>query len=238
MYHNIANPPAEAGLKGLYVCPSMFRFQMWYLKIAGFTVVPLHEIAGLTERDLSGKKIAALTFDDGYEDFYTNAFPVLGRYGYPATVFVVSGLAGSINAWDEKALSIRKRLMGWDRIKELAAFKNVFFGSHTITHPFLTKIGKKQAEAEIFGSKQAIEDRIGSPVETFCYPYGDCNGAVKELVREAGYKIAVTTNRGEVRPGDDPLLLRRVLIRRNSHPLNFMLKMHTGHEERKGLRGK
>ena len=236
MYHNIARPPVEARLKGLYVSPEMFRFQMWYLKIAGFRVVPLHEIAGLAERNAANKKIAALTFDDGYEDFYANAFPVLERYGYPATVFVVSGLAGTTNAWDENSLGVRKRLMGWDRIKELAARKNVFFGSHTVTHPFLTKVGGKQAKEEISRSKREIEDRTGSPVETFCYPYGDCNEAVKEMVREAGYNTAVTTNRGEVRPGDAPLLLRRAFIRHNTHPINFLVKMHTGYEERKGLR--
>lgn len=235
MYHNIAHPPTKGRLKGLYVSPSMFRFQMWYLKVAGFAVVPLHDIVNFAGNDSVRKRIVALTFDDGYEDFYINAFPALEKFGYPATVFIVSDFVGMTNTWDENSLGIRKKLMTWDKIRELSAH-NTFFGSHTRTHPFLTKIENEHAREEIFISKQVIEDQTGNPVETFCYPNGDCNNDVKEMVKEAGYKVAVTTNRGSVRAGDDPLTLRRAFIRYNTHPLHFLCKIHTGYEERKGLR--
>ncbi|MCL5024011.1 MAG: polysaccharide deacetylase family protein [Nitrospirae bacterium] len=235
MYHSVAYPPAEGRLKGLYVSPPMFRFQMWYLKVAGFAVVPLQDIAGPAGSGFPQTRTVALTFDDGYEDFSVNAFPVLHHYGYPATVFVVSDRAGATNTWDENSLGIRKRLMTWDTIRELSA-RNVFFGSHTRTHPFLTRTEKDHAREEIFGSKRMIEEQTGTSVETFCYPYGDCDPAVAEMVKEAGYRIAVTTNRGSVRPGDDPLTLRRAFIRYNTHPFSFFLKLHTGYEERKGRR--
>jgi peptidoglycan/xylan/chitin deacetylase (PgdA/CDA1 family) len=235
MYHNIAHPPANGRLKGLYVSPAMFRFQMWYLKVAGFAVVPLREIVGLTGNSSPHKKVVALTFDDGYEDFYDNAFPVLKEYRFPATVFVVSDLVGATNTWDADSLGIRKRLMAWDRIRELSAH-NIFFGSHTRTHPFLTRIGNDRAREEIYRSKKTIEEQAGSSVEAFCYPYGDCNDTVKNIVREAGYKVAVTTNRGSVHAGDDPLVLRRAFIRYNTHPLLFLCKIHTGYEDRRGLR--
>jgi peptidoglycan/xylan/chitin deacetylase (PgdA/CDA1 family) len=235
MYHNIAHPPTKGRLKGLYVTPSMFRFQMWYLKFAGFEVVPLHDIAGLVGNNTAHRKFIALTFDDGYEDFYINAFPVLQKYGYPATVFIVSDFVGMTNTWDEDALGIRKQLMTWDKIRDLSAH-NVFFGSHTKTHPFLSKIAEDHAREEIYESKKIIGVQTGHSVEAFCYPYGDCNYAVEEMVREAGYKVAVTTNRGSVRGGDDPLILRRAFIRRNTHPLLFLQKVHTSYEERKGLR--
>jgi peptidoglycan/xylan/chitin deacetylase (PgdA/CDA1 family) len=234
MYHNIARPPAEARLKGLYVSPLMFTFQMWYLKVAGFSVVPLTEIAA-AQNDHPGKRTVALTFDDGYEDFYLNAFPVIEKYGYPATVFVVSDLAGKTNIWDEQSLGVRKRLMSWDQIRELSR-QRISFGSHTRTHPFLTKIGKERAKEEIVGSKEIIEEQTGHPAETFCYPYGDCNADVREVVREAGYTVAVTTNRGSVRAGDDPLLLRRAFIRHNTHPVHFLCKLYTGYEEKRGRR--
>lgn len=235
MYHNIAHPPADGGLKGLYVSPAMFRFQMWYLKVSGFAVVPLHHVTEMEGNNSSSTKVVALTFDDGYEDFYVNAFPILQKYGYPATVFVVSDLVGTTNSWDENSLGIRKQLMTWDRIRQLSAY-NVFFGSHTRTHPFLTKIGHEDAKEEIYGSKKTIEEQTGVHVDTFCYPYGDCNHAVIEMVREAGYKVAVTTNRGSVRTGDDPLVLRRAFIRYNTHPLHFLCKIHTRYEDGKGLR--
>ncbi len=235
MYHNIARPPADGRLTGLYVSPAMFRFQMWYLKVSGFAVVPLHAMTDVAENNSSRKRIVALTFDDGYEDFYVNAFPVLQKYGYPATVFIVSDLVGMTNSWDENSLGIRKQLMTWDRIRQLSAH-NVFFGSHTRTHPFLTRLGCEEAKEEILGSKNIIEKQLDCPIETFCYPYGDCNDTVKNMVKEASYKVAVTTNRGSVHAGDDPFTLRRAFIRYNTHPLHFLCKIHTDYEERKGLR--
>ncbi|HET6515292.1 MAG TPA: polysaccharide deacetylase family protein [Thermodesulfovibrionales bacterium] len=208
---------------------------MWYLKAAGFVVVPLHEIMDFGGTDARRKKVVALTFDDGYEDFYVNAFPVLEKYGYPATVFVVSDLVGTTNAWDENSLGIRKQLMAWDRIRALSS-RNVFFGSHTRTHPFLTRIEEQRAREEIDSSKKIIEEQTRHVVETFCYPYGDRNNAVKRMVREAGYKVAVTTDRGSVHREDDPLTLRRAFIRYNTHPIHFLQKLHTGYEDRKGRR--
>ena len=174
MYHNIAIPPHRGSLRSLYVTPRMFRFQMRYLRYAGFKVVSLHEIIQFIDGDGTDEKLVALTFDDGYQDFYENAYPALKAHGYPSTVFLVADLIGKENLWDYKERGIRKRLLDWNRIVEM---KNhgVIFGSHSKTHPFLSKLSDAETAHEIKGSKDAIEERLDMPVQFFCYPSRDYN---------------------------------------------------------------
>ncbi|MDA8087058.1 MAG: polysaccharide deacetylase family protein [Nitrospiraceae bacterium] len=214
VYHSIGSPPRNAGMRsrGLYVKTGVFSFQMWYLRAAGFRVVSLKEIVDFAcgaQKNLSGR-LAALTFDDGYMDFYENAFPVLKRHGYPSTVFLVSGLAGRFNFWDggEKGCA-EHRLLDWQKAAELSA-GGVTFGSHTKTHPHLTRIAGSRLKEEILGSRQEVEDKLGMRVDFFCYPYGDYNEEVLREVKEAGFIGATTTRRGLVCMGDDLFELKRM----------------------------
>jgi peptidoglycan/xylan/chitin deacetylase (PgdA/CDA1 family) len=236
MYHNIGIPPKEGKLRSLYVTPHMFRFQMWYLKTAGFKVVSLEDIlAYISGEYIADKKLVALTFDDGYQDFYDNAYPVLKMYGFPATVFLVSDLIGKENLWDYQELNIRKKLLDWDKIIEMSGH-GVTFGSHTRTHPFLRKLSTEEIEEESFGSKAAIEKRMNLPVEFFCYPYGHYDERAVAAAKKAGYLGATTMNRGLIHRGDDPFEIRRSFIRFHTHPLLFMIKLHSDYEDRKGRR--
>jgi len=236
MYHNIGVPPKEGKLRSLYVTPRMFRFQMRYLKTAGFNVVCLKDIlAYIGGEDIADKKLVALTFDDGYQDFYDNAYPVLKIYGFPATVFLVSDLVGQENLWDYRALNIRKKLLDWDKIIDMSK-NGVIFGSHTRTHPFLKKLSTDEIEQELFGSKAALERGLNLPVEFFCYPYGQYDERAVVAAKKAGYLAAMTMNRGLVHRGDDPLEMRRSFIRWHTNPLLFLLKLHSDYEDRKGRR--
>lgn len=235
MYHNIGIPPKDAVLRSLYVTPRMFKFQMCYLKKAGFEVISLTDIAGLACKGNSARRLVALTFDDGYRDFYDNAFPVLRSYGFPSTVFVVSDLAGKENMWDSAEGKAREKLLDWKEISRLSK-EGVTFGSHTKSHPFLSRLSPLEAEEEVAGSKAFLEEKLQTPVESFCYPYGDYDDRIVTIVRNAGYKAAVTTKRGLVHSGDDPLELRRSFIRFSTHPLLFMYKVHSLYEDRKGAR--
>jgi peptidoglycan/xylan/chitin deacetylase (PgdA/CDA1 family) len=235
MYHNIGIPGKNAVLSSLYVTPRMFRFQMGYLKAAGLKVVPLSEIAKFVRSGGTGERLVALTFDDGYRDFYENAFPVLKKYDFPSTVFLVSDLVGDENLWDSADGNAREPLMDWDEILRLNK-AGVAFGSHTKSHPFLSGLSVPLIEDEVAGSRARIEERLQTPVESFCYPYGDYDDRVMEAVRKAGYTTAVTTKRGLARIKDNPLELRRSFIRRGTHPFLFLYKLHSGYEDRKGGR--
>lgn len=232
-YHNIGIPPKGAKMRGLYVAPTMFRFQMWYLKVAGFKVVSLKEIIRFIDGSNEDENLVAITFDDGYQDIYENAYPVVKKYGYPATVFVVSDLIGKENLWDHENLNVRKRLLDWDTILELKG-NGVDLGSHTKTHPFLTKLSANELDNEIIGSMEAMEERLKCTVESFCYPYGDYDERAVDSVRKAGYKAALTTRRGFVHKGDNPLELRRVPVNLNTHPLSFINKLHSDYEVKRG----
>jgi peptidoglycan/xylan/chitin deacetylase (PgdA/CDA1 family) len=233
MYHNIDNPPNGAHIPNLYVTPRMFRFQMWYLKTAGFKVVSIQDLFALASENNNQGNLAAITFDDGYMDFIRNAYPILKQYNYPSTVFVVSGLAGKENEWDNANENIKKPLMDWEQLREINK-NGVEIGSHTRTHPELTRISPDEQNEEIAGSKRDLEERLNRPVSIFCYPGGDYDQQVKEMVKKAGYCCAVTTQRGHVMKGNDPLALRRIPIKLIADPFSFLYKVHTNSEKRKG----
>jgi peptidoglycan/xylan/chitin deacetylase (PgdA/CDA1 family) len=232
-YHNIGTPPEGSKMRGLYVTPLMFRFQMWYLKAGGFKVVPLSAILHFISNEINPERPVAITFDDGYQDFSDRAFPVLRQYGFPSTVFLVSALIGKENAWDSDVLGVRKKLMDRDTILELIA-AGVEFGSHTKTHPFLTGLHGRDLEDELKGSRVYLEEAFPIPFKYFCYPYGDYNDTVTEAVRNAGYLCALTERRGFVCKGDDPFGIKRVAVQYNTHPLSFTYKLHSDYEIRKG----
>lgn len=233
MYHNIDIPPKGARIPNLYVTPRMFTFQMWYLRFAGFKVVSLQEMLDTVSKGAVTVNLAALTFDDGYLDFYKNAYPVLRQYEYPSTIYVVSGLVEKVNSWDVRNESFSKPLMDWNTIREISK-NGVQIGSHTITHPELTRIPPDEQNREIAGSKKELEEHLNQPIEAFCYPGGDHNEQVKESVKKAGYRHAVTTQRGHVERGYDPFALRRIPIKLITNPFSFLYKLHTKSEKRKG----
>ncbi len=203
-YHNIADPPKEAKLKTLYVSQRKFEKQLWLLKTLGYMSFTTGGI------DFS-KRSVILTFDDGYADFVEKALPLLERYGFKALVFVVADRVGQYNTWDAHKLRVKKPLMDWKDLEYIVK-KGIEIGSHTLTHPFLTQIDPKEAQREIEGSKKKLEDRLGIPVKAFCYPYGDYNSHIKEMVAKAGYKYAFTTKSGKFEKGDDPLEIKRITV--------------------------
>jgi peptidoglycan/xylan/chitin deacetylase (PgdA/CDA1 family) len=208
---------------------------MWYLKIAGFNVVPLKDVLYFIEGKSSGKKLVALTFDDGYHDFFENAYPVLRAYNFPSTVFVIADLIGKENVWDYKNAGIRKRLMDWKTIHQLKR-EGVTFGSHTRTHPFLGRLSPNALRDEIYNSKSKLEEQLQLPVDFFCYPYGDYDDTTIDVVKQAGYKSAVTTKRGLVHKGDNIFEIRRSFIRTHTNPFLFLGRLHSPYEDRRGMR--
>ncbi|HYA88744.1 MAG TPA: polysaccharide deacetylase family protein [Nitrospirota bacterium] len=233
MYHNIDTPPQGVRIPNLYVTPRMFRFQMWYLKKAGFKVLSLSDmLASVGAGNVSGN-LAAITFDDGYRDFYKNAYPILTRCGYPSTIYVVSDLVGKINTWDSENENITKPLMDWDMIREISK-SGVEIGSHTRSHPQLSTLSGEALQEELKGSKKTLEEQLDKNVEHFCYPYGDLDELVKVEVKKAGYRSAVTTRRGHVLHKFDAFSLPRIPIKLVTNPVSFLYKIHTDSEKRKG----
>lgn len=216
-YHNIDIPPKEAKLKTLYVKPSKFKRQLFLLKRFGYNTPPLNHIT-------FNKKDILLTFDDGYKDFSENALPIIKNFGFRAVVFVVADLVGSYNQWDWQKLNIKKQLMDWKDIDYILK-QGVEIGSHTLTHPFLTKISPQEAYREIEFSKKKLEDKLGVEISSFCYPYGDYNTTIRDMVEKAGYRYAFTTKNGSFNKEDDPYQIKRATVFGNMTLFEFGLKI-------------
>jgi peptidoglycan/xylan/chitin deacetylase (PgdA/CDA1 family) len=188
MYHQVVAERGQDPLR-LGITRDELRRQFEWLRSRRYTVASLRDaISGAVAGTLP-RRAVALTFDDGYMDFYTNAMPLLQEFKYPATAFLVSSLIGQSNVWDRGATA-DVPLMGAAEIREVRRL-GVEIGSHSCTHRRLGRIEPEQAREEVESSKKAIEDLTGEPVPVFCYPYGSASPAVEEFVAGAGYEAAL-----------------------------------------------
>ncbi len=210
MYHYIRvnpNPKDSTGL-GLSVTPTNFEAQMTWLVDNGYhTVLPEDLRRVMAEGGSLPTKPVVLTFDDGYRDFYTAAWPVLKRLGLRGSVAVVTSFADKGDRGDEAYMS-------WAMIRELDATGMVEMASHTISHTDLTRATAPQRFAEIAGSKATLEAQLGHPCRSFVYPTGAFNTATVADAARAGYSIAFTTQGGKVRtPADGGRMLSLPRVR-------------------------
>lgn len=203
-YHSISDGPPP-----LAISPEVFARQMEWL-VANARVVPLDEIVdALLHGQALPERGVALTFDDGYRDFHSNAFPVLARLRLHVTVFLPTDFCGGTNDWPGQPAGFRGLpLMEWKEICELSA-AGIAFGSHSASHPYLDKSPADELEREIAGSQHVIADRTGRAPEFFCYPYGVWTPAARDVVRKH-YRGACSTAAGLIEPRSDPFALPRV----------------------------
>jgi len=171
----------------LSVTPENFERQIRYIKDKGFKVISLDEF---TEGIKKGRRFArngvVITMDDGYENNFTYAYPVLKKYNFPATIFLATNYIATSSGF-----------LNWDEVMEMSRH-NISFGGHTKSHVYLPSVTEKDVLwDEIGGCKRIIEEHIGVPVDYFCYPLGGFTEEAEQLVERAGYKGACVTNRGD-----------------------------------------
>jgi peptidoglycan/xylan/chitin deacetylase (PgdA/CDA1 family) len=182
--------------------PSLFRRQMEMLARSGTPVVPLLKV-----QQHPGS--VALTFDDGYLNFFEHALPVLAEYQFPATVFVVTGYCGLHNGWrSRQRRPARLELMGWRELRE-AARLGVALGAHTVNHPELPVLPPDEVDRELRDCRASLEDQTSQPIEAFAYPYGAWSPAVRLAVTRH-FRLGCGTALGFVDGQSDPFALPRV----------------------------
>jgi peptidoglycan/xylan/chitin deacetylase (PgdA/CDA1 family) len=223
-YHHVGPRPRSAQLKGLYVSPKLFARQMQELKEAGFCTPPF-------DRVLAGGSNAQrqifLTIDDGFRDVLEHALPALQANGFRAMLFLVSDLLGKSSEWQRREQDVPQPIMDEAEVRGwLAGGQEI--GAHTCTHPWLTRLPRDQAREEIRTSKCRLEDRFQVAIDHFCYPFGDWNGNVRELIREAGYKSACTTQPGVNREIADVFALNRFTARYPTRKLSTLWQRFRG----------
>jgi len=185
----------------LSVSPQEFEEQMEYLYKNDYkTITPDQLMAYLKYgKELPDKPIL-ITFDDGYLDNYTNAYPIMKKYGFTGTIFIVTNQVGHDPGF-----------MTWDQIREMQQ-TGIVFGSHTVNHKSLTSLTKEQIMDELIQSRDEIARQLGKKPKYFAYPTGTYNSEIEDMVRSAGYKAAFTIQYGEVGGGSDLYALERIPI--------------------------
>jgi peptidoglycan/xylan/chitin deacetylase (PgdA/CDA1 family) len=209
MYHKIGYPKPGQRYRNLSVNPQKFAGQVRWLKHRGYRTVTFADLSAPAVR-LPPKPVM-LTFDDGYENYYTDAFPILEAAGFTACVYVVVSLVGKTNEWSRGRTDVEERLMTWAQIEELQR-RGMEFGSHTMTHRELQGDAVPHLPEEIGHSKRALEDRLGRPVLSFAWPggVGADSTAQRAFIARCGYRFACRADGGrEIWPPRDPLALRR-----------------------------
>ena len=208
-YHKLGPRPRGARIKGLWLGEKLFAQQLAELRAAGFTSQSLDE---LPPHEGNPNRRFVITFDDGFVSVLTHALEPLAANGFRAIQFLVADRIGQVDEWNRATGEALSPLMDAAQIKDwLAAGHQI--GSHTLTHPYLTRLSPVQAREEITASKKKLEDLFGVVVNHFCYPYGDWNGPTRDLVLEAGYRTACTTNFGVNASDTPPGALLRITAR-------------------------
>lgn len=223
-YHKLGPRPSGLRLKGLYLNAGLFARQLAELHAEGFRSAELEEVVAWP--DNRGRRLV-LTFDDGFASVLTCGLEPLARYGLRAIVFLVADRLGAFSLWQAARGEVLERLMDPAQVRDwLAAGHQI--GSHTLTHPHLTHLPIPQAREQITASKKRLEDLFGLPVRHFCYPYGDWNPAVRDLVAAAGYATACTADWGVNTSATSPFELRRLTARYRSRTLRNLLAWALG----------
>ncbi len=186
---------------------------MEYLHNEKYEVISLSEVQGVVNSSAGsrGKKIV-ITFDDGFADFESDAFPVLSKYGFTATVFLPTAYIG-----DSPRIFLNRYCLTWEQVRQLHKEK-IGFGSHTVTHPKLDSLSVRELRREVAVSKQVLEEKLGYAVDSFAYPYAfpqsnvQFTGLLRNTLVDCGYRCGVCTAVGTVRGGTDPLFMGRIPV--------------------------
>lgn len=231
MYHSIQEGTSNGhAYYETNTSPRTFALHMNYLRKNGYKTVSIDQAVGILGEHGTGRRQVAITFDDGFRDFYNDAFPVLQENGLSATVFLVAGFTG-----EKHAKFNERELLTWRETRELSA-QGIRFGSHTMSHPQLKELSVAQVDEEVGKSKKAIEDNLGCPVTSFSYPYNFPEnhkrfvGMLRETLERHGYENGVSTVIGTARSGDDRFFLPRLPVSSWDDLPLFRAKLEGGYD--------
>jgi len=233
MYHRISSSPESEVHPYFRVNTSttVFEAQLDFLKTNGYIGLTLDQASRLLSRpEGPDRKYVVITFDDGYRDFYTDAWPLLQKYGFTATVFLPTGYID-----DQRQAFKQIECLTWAEVRDLHA-GGVAFGGHTVTHPQLANLKRQQIREELFGSKAQIEDRLGYPVRSFSYPFQFPETDTKlisflqETLEDAGYANGVSTIVGTASNADNRFFLKRLPVNNDDDVSLFQWKLQGAYD--------
>lgn len=233
MYHSIKDVYKSEPMRSLHVPPSRFANQIRLIKALGYRGCSVTEAVDNLSKEPKDKLIA-LTFDDGYSNFYTEALPILKKFGFTATVYVVSELIGKTNEWDLSSGISENPLMSEQELK-ICVQNGIEIGCHTASHKSLVEQDRIY-ERELTDAKNHIEALLDQSCTSFCYPYGHYDKKTVEQVRQAGFRNATTMIRGRATAKDDLFELPRIPVNWHTMPHLFLIKLLTSYEDKRRSR--
>jgi peptidoglycan/xylan/chitin deacetylase (PgdA/CDA1 family) len=213
MYHEIADP-AESSSR-LAVAPSAFADQLAYLHDEGWNAISAGALSQIFS-DGAGtlpERTVVLSFDDGYEDFYSKAMPLLSKYEFTATLFMTSG-------WVKEAGPAGPPMLSWAQLSDVAR-AGIEVGAHSTTHPQLDQLDGEHLHRELFDSKKEIEDHLGMDVPGLAYPFGYSSSVVRRMARKAGYAYSYAVDNRIAAPGSDLFAIPRLTVKRSTTVAEF-----------------
>lgn len=214
MYHHIASPPRSVKIRGLYVTPKQLDWQIRGLKQAGFEFINFQKLAQAENSpSASFQRPIILTFDDGYQDNYQNAFPILQKHGITAVIYPVVGAIGKKQViWEENEEPFPVDLMTAEEIKTMSK-GGVEFGSHLWHHIHVNRYSAQETQEQLSHSKKKLEEILGMSVLSVAYPFGAYNESILQAAAQAGYCYGVTTDPGVNASPGSHLALQRISVK-------------------------
>lgn len=226
-YHAIDELDEDPVLARYSVAPTRFAEQLDHLRERGWNFVSLDQVlAAFDGGPCLPRRAILVTFDDAYTDLLHAACPALSARGIPAVAFAVAGQIGGTNVWDSRIGATSLDLLDADGLRQIAE-QGIEVGAHTVSHRPLTQVPADQLEDEIHTAADLLE-QVGLPrPRAFSYPYGHWDPRVASAVRDAGYEVAFTVDRGIVQNGADPHALPRIAVHADDTPRRLHMKVTT-----------
>ncbi len=231
-YHKIGTPPKGSKLKELWVSPEKFRAQVKYLLDHGYTTILFSDLLKAHKGGAPlPEKAVLITFDDGYENNYLHAWPILKELGAKGNIYVVFNTIGKVNSWHNPASEPWVNMATLAQLKEMQDSGVIEYGSHTMNHPHLSALKPDDAAWEIAESKRQLEALFGREMSAFAYPYGDGAyvPAIRQLALDAGYVFDFSFKQGKTPwPWDRAVTIDRLFIRGGDNNWDLALQLERG----------
>ncbi len=224
MYHRVNDQVNQA----IAVKEKRFHWQMEYLTKKGYVVISMDEAYQKIKDKNIDKKYIVLTFDDGYEDLYETAYPVLKKYNYPAILYLVPGYIEADKGFDWDQDPSQGKLLNWEQIKKLEEESLIKFGSHTLNHFDINLLDTTTLRNELEESKKILEEKLETKIIHFAYPKGIYDVSTEKILSEF-YETGVLIYKGvtinnQIEP-EDYFRLKRMPIYRSDGKFMFMARL-------------
>jgi peptidoglycan/xylan/chitin deacetylase (PgdA/CDA1 family) len=192
-YHRVVDTPPRHDPAENCVTVATFESHLQWLVANGYSSIPLAAVGHTLDRGGGipvPRRSVVVTFDDGYQDNYDFAWPLLKRYGFTATIFLVSDAIGGYNDFDAELPGEPVPMLSWEQVREMRS-AGIAFGSHTCSHPIsLTELDDDRLRHELAESKSTLERSLNAPVDQLSYPHDQLDSRVEAAVEAAGYRLA------------------------------------------------